>query len=273
MHSTIRAGATNVIFINTPMIEDKYQITIKSYYINLLLLKDELQHFDKLLSEKVLDSEDWLNKLRATRSVFLTLNNVRDAADRIQIKGNKNFIEKTRKLKKELLFANHFRNRGIGHLNDTLLKRAVQWQPQIFFEGSRGSNEFQLLEAQRAIIESCINSFIDKNGNQKIFNAEIDLMYPPDARLFFTYLSKIINETIDWLSIAIATLIDSINYHKHEEIQEIAAIAGQTNFDLKSESNLSFSPKEMQNRFINIITELEQQGVDPKILDFLREKI
>ena len=63
---------------------------------------------------------------------------------------------------KELSFANHFRNRGIGHLNDTLLKRAVQWRPQIFFEGFNDSNEFQLIEAQRAIIESCINSFIDK---------------------------------------------------------------------------------------------------------------
>jgi hypothetical protein len=56
------------------MTEDKYQITVKSYYINLLLLKDELQYFDNLLSDKIFDQKDWLNKLRATRSVFLTLN-------------------------------------------------------------------------------------------------------------------------------------------------------------------------------------------------------
>jgi len=255
------------------MTDDKYQITTKSQYINLLLLKDELQYFDGVLSEVVSDTETWLTKLRATRTVFLTLNNVKDAADRIQVQGSREFIEKTRKLRKELIFANHFRNRGIGHLNDTLLKRAVQWSPQIFYEESKENKDFQLIEAQRTIIESCINSFIDKDGTQKIFGAEIDLMYPRDAKLFFTHLSEIVNEAICWLSEATAILLDSIDHHTQEEIQELAAIAGQTNFDLKAESDLTFSAEEMKDSFLRVIEELEQQGVDPKILEFLHEKI
>ncbi len=255
------------------MTEDKYQITEKAQYINLLLLKDELEYFDRILSEEITGLNDWLTKLRATRGVFLTLNNLKDAADRIQINGDEDFVTKTRKLRRNLIFANHFRNRGIGHLNDTLLKRAVQWSPQLFYESSKNNEVFQLIEAQRTIIESCINSFIGKDGIQKIFGAEIDLIYPPDAKQFFTYLSEIVYEGIRWLSEAASILIDSIEHYTDEEIQELSVIAGQTNFDLKAESDLNFSAEEMKAKFSDAILALEKYGAEPEILEFLRERI
>lgn len=255
------------------MTEDKYQITQKSQYVNLLLLKDELEYFDKILSDVISDPKSWLTKLRATRTVFLTLNNVKDAADRIQIKSGDEFVSKTRKLRRDLAFANHFRNLGIGHLNGTLLKRAVQWSPQLFYESYRDDETFQLIEAQRTIIESCINSFIDKDGTQKIFGTEIDLMYPPDAEKFFSYLSETVKGAIGWLSEAASILFDSIDHHSDEEIQELAVIAGQTNFDLKAESDLNFSAEEMKERFSYALKALEQHGAKPEILEFLREKM
>ena len=255
------------------MTEDKYQLTTKAQYINLLLLKDELQYFDEVLSGVISDLDNWLTKLRATRGVFLTLNNVKDAADRIQFNGNKDFVAKTRTLRRNLIFANHFRNRGIGHLNDTLLKRAVQWNPQLFYESSKGNEAFQIVEAQKTIIESCINSFVDKEGAQKIFGTEIDLMYPPNGKQFFTYLSEVVHESICWLTEALAILLDKIDHHTDEEIQELAAIAGQTNFDLKAESDLNFSAEEMKARFSSAMEALEQQGADPKLLAFLQDKL
>lgn len=254
------------------MAENNYQITEKAQYVNLLLLKDELQYFDEVLSEAAVDIGVWLKKLRATRSVFLTLNNVKDAADRIHIVRDVNFSTKTRRLRKNLCFANHFRNRGIGHLNDTLLKRAVQWSPQLFCERLRDNEIFQLVEAQRTIIESCINSFIDKDGVQKIFGTEIDLMYPPDAKKFFAYLSETVNETIGWLSEALSIIVNGIDHHSDEEVQELAVIAGQTNFDLNAEANLNFSAEEMKARFSEAMAELERHGVESKILEFLRER-
>lgn len=254
------------------MAEDKYQIATKAQYINLLLLKDELQYFDEALSQAICNSDSWLAKLRATRSVFLTLNNVKDAADRIQIKGGDEFVAKTRSLRKNLVFANHFRNRGIGHLNDTLLKRAVQWSPQLFYEASKDNEVFKIIEAHRTIIESCINSFVDNDGVQKIFGTEIDLMYPPNAKEFYDYLSRIVNESLSWLSEAIAILFESTDHHTNEEIRELAAIAGKTNFDLKGESDLNYSSEESEVSFYKAIEALEEQGADPKILDFLRER-
>ena len=257
------------------MTEDKYQINTKAQYINLLLLKDELQYFDRVFSGAISDTESWLTKLRATRSVFLTLNNVKDAADKIQIEGSDEFVTKTRSIRKDLIFANHFRNRGIGHLDSTLLKRAVQWSPQLFYDSYKDNDAFKVIESQRTIIESCINSFIDKDGEQKIFGTEIDLMYPPNAEQFFTYLSKLVNDTLDWLSEALAILFDGIDHHTDEEIQELAAIAGQTSFNLKEEAEFNYSAEELQASFTKVIQALEEQGAEAKILeilDFLQAK-
>jgi hypothetical protein len=45
------------------MTEDKYQISAKAQYINLLLLKDELEHLDGVLSDVIADHNTWLAKL------------------------------------------------------------------------------------------------------------------------------------------------------------------------------------------------------------------
>lgn len=254
------------------MEEDKYQFREKSQYLNLLILKDELQTLDSVLSQNIKESKDLLTKFRATRSVFLVLNNVKDAADRVQIKASEDFIKKTRNLKKKLIFANHFRNRGIGHLDGTLLNRAVQWSPQIFYESAKENELFRLIESHRAIIESCINSFIDTEGTQKVFGTEIDLMYPPNAKQFYSYLSEMVTEAISWLSDALTIFFEEIDHHTDEEIQELAAIAGQTNFNLKENAEYSYSIEEHREVLSNTIKTLEEHGTDPKTIEFIRSK-
>lgn len=254
------------------MKEDKYQIREKSQYLNFLVLKDELQALDSILSQHIIESKDLLTKFRATRSVFLVLNNVKDAADRAQLNAPQDFVKKTRNLKKKLVFANHFRNRGIGHLNGTLLNRAVQWSPQIFYEGAKENELFRLIESHRAIIESCINSFIDSEGAQKVFGTEIDLMYSPNAEQFYSYLSEMVTEAISWLSDALTITSEEIDYHTDEEIQELAAIAGQTNFNLKEDAKYSYSIEKHREVLSNTIKTLEEYGTDPKTIEFIRSK-
>jgi len=254
------------------MKEDKYQFQKKSLYLNFLILRDELQALDSVLSQNTEEAKDFLTKFRATRSVFLILNNVKDAAGRMQIKASQDFINKTRNLKKRLAFANHFRNRGIGHLDGTLLNRAVQWSPQIFHESAKENELFRLIESHRAIIESCINSFIDADGNQKVFGTEIDLMYPPDAEQFYSYLSEVVTEAISWLSDAATITFEKIDHHTDEEIQELAAIAGQTDFNLKVNAEYSYSIEEHREVLSNTIRKLEEHGTDPQTIEFIRSK-
>lgn len=253
------------------MSEEKYQIAEKARYTKAILLTDELQHLDSVLRDKCADTDGWITKLRATRLVFLTLNNVKDLADSFRADDDKNLILRTRALRRNLGFANHFRNRGIGHLNDTLLRRAVQWHPHLFHESQKDGGSAQLAEAHRAVIEAAINSFVDENGAQKIFGSEIDLAYPPDAEKFFSYLAGIVNEAIEWLSVATASQNRNIHHHTDEDVRELAAVAGKTNFDLKAPTDIDISEEEIEATLSVALETLEQQGCEPEVLEVLRK--
>ena len=140
------------------------------------------------------------------------------------------------------------------------------------YESAKENELFRLVESHRAIIESCINSFIDADGNQKVFGTEIDLMYPPDAEQFYSYLSDVVTEAISWLSDAATITFEKIDHHTDEEIQELAAIAGQTDFNLKVNAEYSYSIEEHREVLSNTIRELEEHGADPQTIEFIRSK-
>lgn len=253
------------------MSAEKYQIKEKAQYLNLLLLKDDLTYFHELLDRPTKGTEDWLNKLRNTRQVFLILDNVREAAQKINLKGPKAYVEQTRQIRKDLLFVNHFRNKAIGHLDQTLLERAVQWTPSLFSEDNKDNEEFQTIEGHRAVIEASINSFLDDEGIQKVFKTEIDLMYPPNYNLFYQYLWKVVTDSIDWISQALSILSSEINYHNRDEMHEISSIAGQTEFDLKLESDLTYNEAESKIAFEKSIEKMKEMGIKPEVIEFLEK--
>jgi hypothetical protein len=252
------------------MSAEKYQIKEKAYYLNLLLLKDDLKYFHKLLGKSVKDPDDWLGKLRNTRQVFLILDNVREAAKRIKnLKGPQAYIEQTRNIRKTLNFVNHFRNKAIGHLDHTLLERAVQWTPSLFSEDCKGDDRFQTIEGNKAVIEASINSFIDEEGIQKVFKTEIDLMYPPDYESFYKYLWEVVTDSIDWISEALVILSSQIKYHSPDEMHKIASIAGKTEFDLSLESDITYDEMESKKSFEKAVEKLKDMGTDQKIIALL----
>ena len=255
------------------MSDDKYQIKQKAYYLNLLLLKDELKYFHERLGREVKDSDGWIAKLRNTRQVFIILNNVLDATKKINLKGSEEYIAKTRKIRKILLFINHFRNKAIGHLDNTLLERAVQWTPSLFSSEIENDEKAQIMHGHRSVIEASINSFLDEEGVQKVFKTEIDLMYPPDFQSFYDYLWKVVTESIDWLSASLTILSSEIKYHNTGEMREISAIAGQTEFNLKKESELHYNEAEFEKAFKNAVTKLQEIGTRQEIIDFLEDMI
>ena len=253
------------------MSEKKYQIKEKAQYLNLLLLKDDLEYFHEMLGSSTKGSEGFLGKLRITRQVFLVLDNVREAAKRINLQGSQNYIQKTRDLRKKLNFVNHFRNKAIGHLDHTLLERAVQWTPSLFSEDHKGNDKFQIIEGHKGVIEASINSFINEEGVQKVFKTEIDLMYPPDNELFYEYLWEVVTDSIGWLTDALAILSSQIKYHTREEMHEIASIAGKTEFDLCLESDFTYDALESKKSLEIAIEKLKEMGTDPKAIDLLEK--
>ena len=254
------------------MEEDKYQVAIKANYMNLLLLDDEIKYFDNALSQKVQNLNDWIEKLRMTRSVFLTLYNVKDVTNKLLIKAPNNYVSKTRSLRKKLEFASHFRNKGIGHLDSTLLKRAVQWDPFMFVDREKENELLKLARAHKSVIESCINSYIDSKGLQKVFGHEIDLGYPEDSKEFYSYLKLLVDEAIDWIQLAKNILYGQIKFHSEKDIFELASVAGATNFNLKENSDLNYCERDAKRIMGVGLDELIIQGLYPEIIENLKKK-
>lgn len=252
------------------MTKEKYQIEEKSNYITILILYDELKNYDKILSEEIIDIDSHIDKFRHTRNIFISLNNVFDAIKSIKFNQDNHTVELTRTLKKELKFANHFRNRLSGHLCKDLIERAVQWDPTIFDSELRNKEKIKIFQIYKTLIESGINSYIDENGVQKIFKTEIDLFYPPDANLFYQYLKKIVDLSIEWLSIAEKSILVNIKHYDNYDTRELSAIAAKTNFNLKEKSEFSYSNLEYKNRLEYVIEELKKVNTDDKIIDFLK---
>lgn len=252
----------------------KYQIAEKARYLQLLILADELQSYHDSLLQKITSINDWTKKLRDVRNVFLSLNNLKDAMDRTNLTSSEEYTRLSRDFKKKLLFANHFRNRAVGHLNEALLERSVQWAPQLFFSTTKENKQFKVAEAHRVITEACINSYVDQNGKQKLFNTEIDLMYPPDANLFFNYLYELITESINWLRLTLELILSNIKHHTDVEMKEMAIIAGQTNFNLKEESEYKIPPLKKQKEHIEgVIKMLKSIGAEEEVIAFIQKEL
>lgn len=90
------------------MNKQKYQITEKSNYLNLLILIDELKSYHKLLSDEISDIDSWIMKLRNTRNVFISLNNVLDIMNKINLNLSDDYTKLSRNLKKKLAFCKSF---------------------------------------------------------------------------------------------------------------------------------------------------------------------
>lgn len=254
------------------MDDSKYQVESKAVYINLMMLEDELTYFDHILSKCTQDMHDLVEKLRATRGVFLTLYNVKDISTKVRVKDQSEHTNKTRLLRRELEFANHVRNKGIGHLDSALMKRAVQWNPLMFVEVEKQPKGLRLAEVYRAVIESCINSYIDSDGIQKVFGHEIDLTYPKDANEFYGYLKKLVNDSLDWISDSIAILHSNINFHTQDDVKELASVAANTDFNLKVEQVLHYSEKESKVKISHGLDVLRDEGISDEIISKLKKK-
>jgi len=249
--------------------KDKYQIPRKADFICLTILLDDLKRFDEDLRKSAKDIGSLIYKLRNTRNVFVSLHNLNDAMKRIRVDGDESFVSKSRSLRRDLGLIAHIRNKGVGHLDRNLLERAAQWMPQIFTQESHDDDEHITFECYRAVMESTINSYLNEDGEQKVFETEIDFLYPPNAEQFFEFLSGIIEKSIQWLVSARNIVKSDIDFHSIDQANELGAVAGKTNFDLNEESNFSFSKEEMKDSLIDVAEKMREMGVEEKVIELL----
>lgn len=254
------------------MTKDKYQIPRKSDFICLTILLDDLKSYRDALNNSEQSKHGFIATLRNTRNVFVSLHNLRDSMKRIRLVGGESFVARSRKLRKELDFIAHVRNKGVGHLDRGLLERAAQWMPQIFSEESQSNDEFITFECYRAILEAAINSYLNEKGEQKVFETEIDFLYPPNQKQFYDFLGRVIEDAVAWLESAQAMVKSEINFHPRDEALEMGAIAGQTSFNLDENSSFSYSEKDAIDRLASIPEKMRKMGVDEKTIKFYEDQ-
>ena len=256
------------------MSKEKYQIQRKSDFICLTILLHDLKCFDEELSEPTKDIDAIINKMRNARNVFVSLHNLKDSMNRIRIHGGEaQFISETRRLRRDLDFIVHIRNKGVGHLDRTLLERAAQWVPELFHVNSYENDNYLTFMAYKAVLESAINSYLNEKGKQKVFETEIDFFYPPNAEQFFIFLSDIVKRSIAWLETMRDAVGEEINLHSDDMVKEMSAVAGGTNFNLEEESYFEFSEEEMKNRIVSVIERIREMGIEESSIKLLENRL
>jgi hypothetical protein len=202
----------------------------KAIYLRALIIYNDILTYHNDLNVE----EDENKKFRLFKNCFVALDLFRDSFKHFNdfIKDNEGLIQKSRSIKKRLEFVNHLRNKISGHLDHGLLLKAVQWEPQIFRNVTKPEKELQLLLTYKTLLESGINSYLDAESNQKVFDTEIDLFFPPNQALFFNYIGELNKDSIDFLKLIIDILESHIEFLSDDKLMEMARIAGMTDFRL-----------------------------------------
>lgn len=253
--------------------KDKYQISRKANYVGLKIILNELLFFQRDIHLTSLTKESLAFQMRATLNVFTPLHNLKDAINKIKVGGDSDLIIKSRKLRKDLEFISHIRNKGASHIDHVILERAVQWHPHIFQDSTKENNQYLTYECYRAVIESGINSYICKDGIQKVFETEIDLLYPPNSKQFYGFLAELIATSIEWVYEALEIIKSEIVFHSREQVIEYAAIAANTSFNLKDESPIEFDALETESKIKDSIEIMKNMGTDPKVIEFIEKNM
>lgn len=212
---------------------EKTQDEIQRDYVRSLLIRFDIDR-NGLAYQNAVEENDLEESYRQLKNGFLAYSLLNDALKSLSIyaAGDDDMSKKLKNLKSKLEFMNHLRNKCSGHLDDDLLAKAIQWAPSLFTKKTMNSDH-QMLIVYKTLLESAINSYLDNNNNQKYFNTEIDLAYPPNWKLFIEFMSETSRESLCFLDSVIEKIKSQLELITSMEDLYLQAIkAGQTDFNL-----------------------------------------
>lgn len=196
----------------------------KRDFLRTVILLKEIKFFsDHLFKEqyKSNDADAMLQKHLDNQIYlkydFIPLNLLRESLDSFSIycKDNPELTAQSKRLKKDLDFVNHLRNKVGAHLSDEALDKMIQWNPDIYADGARTNTVIQEYQIYRAMMEVAINSYLDEKGQQRQFGTEIDIEL--ESKVFYTYLLNTVNSAISFLEEIQNIIRPNIKYIKLSE--------------------------------------------------------
>lgn len=194
----------------------------RDFLRTIILLKEITFFSDHLFKESILSNNPavmlrrYIDNQIYLKYDFIPLNLLKESLPSFKIYCKENpelgFLYK--KLRKDLDFVNHLRNKVSGHLSDEALDKMIQWDPDIYDEFTKASAAFQEFHIYRAMLEVAVNSFLDEKGQQKQFGQEIDFQIPSEWKKFYDYLLDTVNTAIYFLKSVQNIIRPNIKYIK-----------------------------------------------------------
>jgi hypothetical protein len=128
-------------------------------------------------------------------------------------------------------FFSYLRNKFTGHITDELIEKTLEWKPELPLTLDRDHDAGVILIYNYWLLETAINTYVDVEGNHRVFDGETDLMYPPDFKRFENTLTTTIDQATKFLSAVEAILKPNISLPaSEEEKMKLFMKAGLTDF-------------------------------------------
>lgn len=201
-------------------------------YIRAQILRADLIAIDDSFTEKGLPN---IEAILLLKQAFIAVANFSEFENSIRAiyPSNPELSALYKGFSKECEFAKYLRNKFAGHIKQELINKSIEWKPEIrmFLENMDDGKVMHMVNL--FILETAINTYVNADGNHRIFDSETDLMYPPDNTRFLIFLTNVIRSTIKYLNMYIeltnqnmkGEIEDSGNIKKH------ALKAGKTAFN------------------------------------------
>jgi len=167
------------------------------------------------------------------KGAIVALANVRDIERSLRptYEDHPELAEIIRPVKKNLEFVYYLRNKFVGHIHRDLIDKALEWKPELRYLAPHLGDSKAVVLTNIFVLETAINTYVDKDQRHKVFESETDLAYPPDMARFLAFLEVSVRTSIDYLDSYCATISKRIAVPDPKEFDlELWLKAGKTKF-------------------------------------------
>lgn len=207
------------------------QQEIRMLCIKTKLVLYDLKYVDKQLEKHKIKEYQFY---AALKQLFVTLDNIKGIISNKTlyeiIKKDESILSLMRKNRKDDQFYNHLRNKIGGHLSDSVIRKTIQWHPEIFSEGKTYRKDTSWA-INFFLLEMAVNTYVDKDGNHKIFKYDLDFMI--QSGKFFEHLENFVSANIKLLNKIQNKLFTVIDRFEIISWEDLIKEASKTNFFIK----------------------------------------
>ncbi|WP_293778428.1 hypothetical protein [uncultured Oxalicibacterium sp.] len=170
-----------------------------------MLLQAEIYTGDLRAIDKKLFKTGPINEadVLQLKSVLVTLANVRDFEATARFTYREYHLPSTiyKPLRKHFDLAKYLRNKFVGHMHPELLAQALERSPLVskILPSSRDRQMMVLINLW--LLETAINTYVEEDGQHKVFDTVPDLLYPPEWEHFGSFMLSAIDGAMEYLKL------------------------------------------------------------------------